>query len=425
MHPAVEKSKKYVFPAVSNYYQEPLVAARGEGKYVYDDAGKQYLDFFGGILTISVGHCHPTVTRRICDQVNRLQHTSTVYVIEPMVELAEKLAQITPRNLQKSFFSNSGTEANETAVLLAQIYTGRQEVIALRHGYSGRSVLARALTAHASYRNTTTQLPFVKHAHNAYCYRCPFGLTYPSCDLKCARDIEELILTETNGQIAAFLAEPIQGVGGFITPPKEYFQEAVAIIRKYGGAFICDEVQTGFGRTGTKMFGIEHWGVEPDIMTFAKGLANGAPIGATIARPEIADSWRGPTISTFGGNPVSMAAALGTLEVIEKEDLPRNVEVVGSRLREGLLTLQDRYPCIGDVRGMGLMQAIEVVREGKAPAPDLVLQVFERTRELGLLIGRGGLYNNVIRITPSMNISGADVDEALRIIDQAFASLPV
>lgn len=423
MNPVVEKHKKYIFQALGNYYQEPLVAVRGEGQYLYDDAGRQYLDFFGGILTVSVGHCHPEVTKRIVEQATRLQHSSTVYVIPPMVELAERLARITPGSLQKSFFTNSGTEANETAVLLAKIYTDRQEVVALRHGYSGRSMLAMSLTGHASWRSGGTHILGVKHAHSPYCYRCAFGRTYPDCDLECARDLEELIKTETSGRIAAFLAEPIQGVGGFITAPKEYFQVAVPIIRKYGGVFICDEVQTGFGRTGGKMFGIEHYGVEPDIMTFAKGLANGAPIGATIARPEIADAWQGPTISTFGGNPVSMVAALATLDVIEKEDLPHNAEVVGAHLKQGLLGLQEKHRCIGEVRGMGLMLGMEIVHEHKEPAADLVAQIFEKTKELGLLIGKGGLYGNVLRITPPLNITAADVDEAVRVLDKAFASL--
>ncbi len=419
-----DKYKKYVFPSVSAYYKEPLTMVRGQGKFLWDDQGRQYLDFFGGILTISVGHCHPEVTRRVTEQVGTLVHTSTIYHLQPQADLAERLAQLTPGNLQKTFFTNSGTEANETAVLLAKLYTDRQEIVALRHGYSGRSMLAISLTGHASWRSGGTHILGIKHAHNPYCYRCAMGLTYPGCELRCATDLEELIRTETSGQVAAFIAEPIQGVGGFVTPPKEYFQIAIPIVRKYGGVFICDEVQTGWGRTGGKMFGIEHYGVEPDIMTFAKGLANGAPIGATIARPEIADSWKGSTISTFGGNPVTMTAALATLDVIEKEDIPHNAEVVGAHLRQGLLALQEKYPCIGDVRGMGLMIGVELVHAHKQPAADLVPRVFEKTRELGLLIGRGGLYGNVIRITPPMNITKADADVALAALDRAFASLP-
>lgn len=422
-HDVHRKQKEYLFPNVATFYEDPLVLVRGEGQYLWDSEGRQYLDFFGGILTVSVGHCNPKVNARVLEQNQILQHTSTLYETIPQVELAEKLAQITPGRLQKSFFTNSGTEANETAVLIAQLYTGSQEIIALRHGYSGRSVLARTLTAHSGYRNVSTQLPFVKHAHNAYCYRCPFAMTYPACDLRCAKDIEELIQTETSGQVAALLAEPIQGVGGFITPPDEYFKEAVAIVRNYGGLFICDEVQTGWGRTGTFMFGIEHWGVAPEIMTSAKGMANGLPIGWTIAHPEVADAYRKATISTFGGNPVTCTAALATISVIEEERLAQHAEATGRILKDGLLALQQKYPCMGDVRGKGLMLAVEFVHEGKRPAADIVKRLFEATKERNLLIGKGGLYGNVVRITPALTVTPAEVHEALRILDEALAEV--
>ncbi|MFQ5814755.1 MAG: aspartate aminotransferase family protein [Anaerolineae bacterium] len=419
----LKKQEQYVFPSMITYYEEPLPFERGEGQYLYGVDGQRYLDFFGGILVVSVGHCHPRVTERICQQVRTLQHTSTLYPHANMVNLAEKFAQIAPGKLQKSFFTNSGTEANETAIMLAKVYTDAQEVIALRHGYSGRSALSMALTGHANWRIGGTQLLGIKHAHNAYCYRCPFNREYPDCDLECAYDVEELIQTTTSGRVAALIAEPIQGVGGFITPPPEYFPIVVDIVRQYGGIFICDEVQTGLGRTGEKWFGIEHWGVEPDIITCAKGIANGAPMGATVATAEVADSFEGLTIATFGGNPVSCAAALATIEVIEEENLASNAQVVGSYLREKLEELQEKYPLVGDVRGMGLMQGVELVREGKKPAVEEILQVFEATRRRGLLIGKGGLYGNVIRIAPPLNIAKADVDEAIRILDEAFAEV--
>ena len=419
----LKKQEQYVFPSMITYYEEPLPFERGEGQYLYGVDGERYLDFFGGILTVSVGHCHPKVTERICQQVRTLQHTSTLYPHANMVNLAEKFAQIAPGKLQKSFFTNSGTEANETAIMLAKAYTDAQEVIALRHGYSGRSALNMALTGHANWRIGGTQILGIKHAHNAYCYRCPFNREYPDCDLECAYDVEELIRTTTSGRVAALIAEPIQGVGGFITPPPEYFPIVVDIVRQYGGIFICDEVQTGFGRTGEKWFGIEHWGVEPDVITCAKGIANGAPMGATVATAEVADSFRGLTISTFGGNPVSCAAALATIEVIEEENLASNAQVVGSYLRGKLEELKEKYPLVGDVRGMGLMQGVELVREQKEPARQEILQVFEATRRRGLLIGKGGLYGNVLRIAPPLNIAQADVDEAVRILDEAFAEV--
>ncbi|UCC89438.1 MAG: aspartate aminotransferase family protein [Anaerolineales bacterium] len=421
----LEKQHKYLWPSHITYYRQPLPLARGEGMYLYDVEGNQYLDFFGGILTVSVGHCHPKVTQAITHQAQTLVHTSTLYPHQNHVNLAQKLAEITPGRLQKSFFLNSGTEANETAVMLAKAATGAQEVIALRHGYSGRSALAMTLTGQSAWRLGGTHILGIKHAMNPYCYRCPLKLSYPSCGIACAEDIEDLIRTTTSGRVAAFLAEPIQGVGGFVTAPPEYFEIAVGIVRRYGGLFICDEVQTGFGRTGKYWFGIQHWGVEPDIMTMAKGIANGSPMGATIATPEVADKLQGLTISTFGGNPVSCAAALATIQVMQEEASPTHVEEVGAHLRQGLEALQQKYPLIGDVRGMGLIQGVEMVldRQTKEPATQQVAHMFEATRERGMLIGKGGFYGNALRISPPLVATKDDVDQALEILDHAFAEV--
>ncbi len=418
-----EKHKKYLVPCVATYYKEPVILDRGKGKYVYDIDGREYLDFFGGIVTISVGHCDDEITTKTCEQMRRLQHTSTMYPTVPIVSLAEKMAQITPGKLQKSFFTNSGTEAVETAILLAQLYTRSHEIIALRHGYSGASLLAMNITAHGNYRLVESLVPGIKHAHNAYCFRCAFGKEYPHCDLDCARDVKELIETTTSGHPAAFIAEPIQGVGGFITPPKEYFKEVVSIVKKHGGLFICDEVQTGWGRTGGKMFGIEHWEVEPDIMVMAKGAANGAPVGITIATPEVGESLKGSHLSTFGGNPVTATAVLTTIDVIEKRELVQNAEKTGIYLKDGLNGLKEKYRVIGEVRGMGLIQAMEIVKAEKEPAPDVVAEIFEMTKEQGLLIGKGGLYGNVIRITPPLTIEKGDIDQAVQIMERAFEKI--
>ncbi len=410
-------------PCVANYYAEPLVLSSGKGRHVYDNEGGEYLDFFGGILTTMLGHSHPHVNSRVIEQIGKLQHTSTLYQTLPQVQLAEKLAKITPGNLQQSFFTNSGTEADETAVLLARKYTGCDEIIALRHSYSGRSNLALNLTAQSRWRQAGSTVAGIKHAHNPYCYRCAFHLEYPACDLACARDLEELIQTTTSGRIAGFLAEPIQGVGGFIVPPKEYFEVAVGTVRKYGGVFICDEVQTGFGRTGGKMFGIEHWGIEPEIMTFAKGMGNGFPIGGTIASKDVAGSMTGLSISTFGGNPVSCTAALATIEVVENEKLPGRVAENGDYLIGMLKQMQKKYDIIGDVRGMGLMIAVEIVGKNKIPDPDKVIRVFELTKQARLLIGKGGLYGNVLRISPPLNVETEDIDKALKILDNVFKNV--
>ncbi|MFC1549859.1 aspartate aminotransferase family protein [Candidatus Neomarinimicrobiota bacterium] len=419
-----QKHDEYFFKAVKNFYQEPLVISEGKGLYVKDLDGNSYLDFFGGILTTSVGHANEEVNTKVIEQVNKLTHTSSLYQVESVVTFAETLARITPGDLKKSFFTASGTEADETAVMMAQLYTGNDELIVLRHSYSGRSILAQSMTAHSGWRALSTQVAAIKHAVSPYCYRCPLKLKYPDCGVACAEDVDELIKTTTTGAIAGMMVEPIQGVGGFITPPKEYFKIVAEIVRHYGGIFISDEVQTGFGRTG-KMFGIEQYDVQPDMMTMAKGIANGLPLGATITRGEIANALVKNSISTFGGNPVSCAAASAVIEIIERDDLAANCEQLGKVLREGLESLQKKYPKkIGDVRGMGLMQAVELVvdetKHDRTPDAKAVDQLMEETKKLNLLIGRGGLYGNVIRISPPLNVTEEAVHKALQIFDNAF-----
>ena len=414
--------KEFIFPSVFHFFRTPLVIERAKDQYVWDADGNQYLDFFGGIVTISVGHCNDKVNARVHEQVDKLEHVSTVFATEPQVALAKHLAQIAPGAIKKTFLSNSGTEANETALLLARCYTGSSEIIALRHSYHGRSSLAMSITGQSTWRLGPPLQAGIVHAHNAYCYRCPFGLSYPSCDVRCAHDLVELIKTTTSGRIAGMIAEPIQGVGGFVTPPKEYFGIVAGIVRQFGGVFISDEVQTAWGRTGHRWWGIEQWGVEPDILTSAKGMANGLPIGLTMARPEIADALKGVTISTFGGNPVANTAAKAVLELIEEENLRANAADTGAYLRAGLEAMREKYPLIGDVRGMGLMQALELVtdRQAKTPAVAETLAMMEACKDQRLLIGRGGMYGNVLRVTPPLNISRADVDQFLERLDAAF-----
>jgi 4-aminobutyrate aminotransferase len=425
MSETLRKHKEYVFPAVTPYYQEPLALERGQGMYVWDEQGDRYLDGIGGILTISVGHANPTVVEAIVAQVKTLQHTSALYLNRPQSDLAETLAQITPGRLQKSFFTSSGTEANDTALHAAKTYTGRQEIVVLRHSYGGRSATALSACGHYTWRPLPAQVPGIVHAPAPYCYRCPFKLTYPECGLACADDIEDVIRTTTTGEIAAFMAETILGVGGFIVPPPGYFQRAVEIARKYGGLFICDEVQTAWGRTGEKWFGIEHWDVEPDILTSAKGMGNGVPIGLTIATPEVADRYPGVTFATFGGNPVSMAAAQAVIQVIEERDLRRNAAETGAYLRQRLEMLKEKHACVGDVRGMGLMQALELVkdRRTKEPHPQGVLQVLEETKRRGVLLGKGGLYGNVLRLGMPLIAEPAHVDELIAALDAGLAAV--
>lgn len=422
---AVRKHKEFLFPAVANYYQEPIALTHGEGEYVWDDQGNKYLDCFGGVLTVSLGHANPRVNAGWKSQVDKIAHTSTLYANQPQSDLAEKLAEISPGKLKKSFFSNSGTEADDTAVLAAKLATGNQEIIVLRHSYAGRSATALSSVGHKTWRPVASQVPGIIHAAAPYCYRCPFKLEYPSCGVACADDVEDIINTTTTGNIAAFMAETILGVGGFIIPPKEYFPRVAEIARSHGGLFISDEVQAAWGRTGEKWFGIEHWGVEPDIITSAKGMGNGVPIGWTIATPEVADAFPGLTFSTFGGNPVSCAVGLAVIKVIEEDDLRTNARVVGDYLKNRLLELQEKNEIIGNVRGMGLMLGIELVkdRKTKEPNPEAVLRVFEETKRRGVLIGKGGLYGNVIRTGLMLNSTTETVDQLVGVLDEAFLAV--
>lgn len=414
-----------MFPAVTPYFGDnPIIVDRAKDQYLWDVDGTRYLDFFGGVLTVSVGHCNEEVTAAAIEQLQKVQHTSTLYINEIMVRVAEKVAALTPGRLQKVYFTNSGSEANETAIMAARMYTGNSDIIALRHAYSGRTMTAMSVTAHGTWRLGNTFDGTIKHVRNPYTYRAPLGLSPEQVVELCVQDLEETLATVTNGKIAAFIAEPIQGVGGFIVPPQDYFKRVVPIIREAGGVFIADEVQTGWGRTGGKWFGIEHWGVEPDIMTFAKGMANGSPIGCTIATPEIADAVRGLTFSTFGGNPVTMAMALATINYIEKYNLLDNATQQGGTLRERLDELKSEFPFIGDVRGMGLMQGIEVVQPGtREPDSERTAALMGAARDLGLLLGKGGLYGNVIRISPHLNVSDEDMDAATDIIAGACAAV--
>ncbi len=421
---AVRKHKEFLFPAVATYYEEPLALVKGEGEHVWDDQGNRYLDCFGGVLTVSVGHAEPRVNKAWIDQVNSIAHTSTLYANKPQGDLAEKLAEISPGNLKKSFFTNSGTEADDTAVLAAKLATGHNEIVVLRHSYAGRSATALSSIGHHNWKPVASQVAGFVHAHAPYCYRCPFNATPENCGLACANDVEDLIQTTTTGKIAGFMSETILGVGGFIVPPKDYFKRVHEITKKYGGLFISDEVQTAWGRTGDKWFGIEHYGVEPDIMTSAKGMGNGVPIGWTIATEEVANAFPGLTFSTFGGNPVSCAVGLAVINVIEEDGLRTNCRVVGDYFAERLEELKEKHEIVGDVRGMGIMRGIELVKERKTkePHPQAVLKVFEETKRRGVLIGKGGLYGNVIRTGMMLNASKNTVDELITAVDAGLTA---
>jgi len=425
----MERYKRFLSPSTLTYYQEPVVVDRAKGVRVTDVDGTEYLDFFGGILTVSLEHGNEHVNQSVKVQLDHLSHISTLYPTAPVLEVAEMLAARAPGNIEQSFFVASGTEADEMAVMMAMSHTGSTELIALRNGYSGRSMLAQALTAHSPWRVMPTQISGIKHAHAPYCYRCDMGLHPDTCGRACAKDIENLIKYTTTGKIAGFLAEPIQGVGGFVVPPKGYFEVAVGIVKKYGGLFIADEVQTGFGRTGGKFWGIEHFGVEPDIITMAKGMANGLPAANCMTTPEVAASLpeKGMTISTFGGNPVSMAATKATVEVIDTEDVVMRTQRLGEFVEGRLKQIQERFPCnVGDVRGMGLMQALELVvdetKKDRTPEAALTGRVFEEAKKRGVLLGKGGLFGNVFRLAPPMLISQEDLEHGLDVLEESLAA---
>jgi alanine-glyoxylate transaminase / (R)-3-amino-2-methylpropionate-pyruvate transaminase len=415
----------YLTPGLITYYRDPLMLVEGRMQYLWDETGKRYLDGFAGIVTVSVGHCHPEIVAKVQEQAGRLQHTTTIYLHPTVAQLGQKLAAHMPADsgLSVSYFTNSGSEANEIAVLSAREYTGNVDVLSLRNGYHGGTQGAMALTAHGTWKFKTSPSANVQHAPCAYCYRCPYGLTYPSCGVKCAHDVENLIRYETSGEVACFIGEPIQGVGGTVTPPPEYFQIVYDIVRKHGGLCIADEVQTGFGRTGTAFWGFQNYGVTPDLVTMAKGIGNGAPLAACVTRPEIAKTMKNRIhFNTFGGNPMSVTQGLATLEIIDRDSIQQNALKVGGHLKERLAGLAERRRLIGEVRGMGLMLGVELVedRQTKAPATAAAAQVLELAKERGLLLGKGGLFGNTLRIKPPMCITKDDADFLVDCLDEVL-----
>lgn len=419
--------QKHLLPSVTHFYREPLHLAKASMQWVWDVEGKRYLDSFGGIVSISAGHNHPRIKKRLRDWIDddKPQHTTVFYLTEPVAELAERLAKITPEGLKRFFFTNSGSEANELAILLARQYTKRTEIIALRHSYHGGTTGALSLVAQHTWKWGGPGLSGVYHSAQPNCYRCPYGATPDRCALECADDVEETIKTSTCGQLAGLIVEPIQGVGGFIVPPKEYFPRVHAIAKKYGGIYISDEVQTGVGRTGQHWFGVLHNGVVPDLMTMAKGFGNGATIGGVVTREEIADSMKGKLhFNTFGCNPWATLQAAETLSILEDENVLERAERLGKLLIEGIRDLQKKSKTIGDVRGRGLMVGVELVKDKatKAYGAEETIEVMEEARARGLLIGKGGLYGNVIRLTPPLCVSESDINEIVRIFAGSVAA---
>lgn len=428
--PSIEEVKRlrkaYMNPGIFLYYKEPIMLVEGHMQYVWDETGKRYLDGLGGIVTVSVGHCHPKVVAAANRQTETLQHSTTIYLQPNVAEYAEALASKMPGDLKVCYFVNSGSEANDLALLMARAYTGNYDVIALRNAYHGGNAAALSLTAHSTWKFNIPHSFGVHHAQAPYPYRGAFGYEDPDAGRKYAEDVKSVIDFATSGRIAGFIAESIQGVGGFVVFPDSYLEHTYAHVRAAGGVCIADEVQTGFGRTGSHYWGFETQGVIPDIVTMAKGIGNGVPLAAVVTTPEIASALTSRIhFNTFGGNPVVSAVGKAVLEIIDEEHLQENSARLGSRILDGLAKLKDKHSIIGDVRGKGLMLGIELVtdRGTKEPAKAECAQVVERAKELGLLIGKGGLHGQTIRFAPPMCITNADADFLLEVLDQAFSEL--
>lgn len=418
--------KAVVNPALFHYYKEPLMIVEGKGQYVFDETGRRYLDGFAGIVTVSVGHCHPKVVAAANAQNQLLQHTSTIYLHPNLPLYAAALADKMPGDLKVVYLVNSGSEANDLALLMARAYTANYDAIALRNAYHGGSAGTMGLTAHSTWKFNVPHSFGVHHALAPDPFRGPWGHDDPLAGQKYAADVRELISFATPGKIAAFIAESIQGVGGTVVFPDGYLKEAYAHARAAGGLCIADEVQAGFGRTGTHYWGFETQGVIPDIVTMAKGIGNGAPLAAVVTTPAISQALTSRIhFNTFGGNPVCCAIGKAVLEVIDEEKLQQNCLTTGARLMDGLRGLQEKHSLIGEVRGKGLMLGVELVKDlgTREPAKAECAQVFETARELGLLIGKGGLNGNVLRIKPPMCINPADADFMIEVLDRALAAV--
>ena len=418
--------RQYLSPGLFLYYRRPLMLVEGKLQWVWDETGRRYLDAIGGIATVSVGHCHPHVVAALQAQNATLQHSTTLYLNPRIGEYAEQLAATLPGRLKVCYFVNSGSEANDLALMMARLATGNFDVVALRNGYHGGNASGMGATAQSNWKFNVPQSFGVHHAVAPYQYRGPFGYDDPAAGHRYAEDVRNLIECSTSGQVAGFIAESIQGVGGVVAFPDGYLRDVYAHVRAAGGVCIADEVQTGFGRTGTHFWGFEAHGVVPDIVTMAKGIGNGTPLAAVVTTPEIAAVLtRKVHFNTFGGNPVACAAGRAVLDVIAREKTQANCLELGRHLRAGLERLQAKYPVIGDVRGAGLLLALEFVRDPKTkePAREACAQVFENTRELGLLVGKGGLYGQILRIAPPMTITRSDADFILAALDEAIGAL--
>lgn len=418
--------KAIMAPYLNPLYTSPVSIDRGQGSYVWDIEDNQYLDFFGGVLTTMIGHNNPAVTEAIQSQAAKVLHTSTLYLSEPMIEFAEEIGAASGIPDARVFFTTSGSEANDTALMLATSFRNSNEILAMRHSYHGRTFATQAVTSQSTWLSSRISGLSVNYVQGPYRLRSPFeNMTDEEFTKACVLDLQQILDTATTGNVACLIFEPIQGVGGFAIPPDGFFGEMNKVLSNYGTLLISDEVQTGWGRTGDHFWGYEAHGITPDMLTFAKGVGNGATLAGVIARAEIMENITALNFSTFGGNPLSCAAGLATFKELINQNMLQNASEMGSRLMQGLQPTVDKAPWL-KIRGRGLMVALEAVRTEHdntfEPYPQRASELLEACKQNGLLLGKGGAFGNVIRITPMLNVTPDEIDEGISILNEAILS---
>lgn len=418
----IAKKQRYLIPCVYHFYRNPPQIVRGEGIYLWDSKGKTFMDLYSGVSVHALGHCHPELTEEICRQVQTLQHTTTIYLTEPIVNLAEALANVLPGEIDKSFFCASGSEANEGAALLATLYTGRNEFLAFQNGLHGRTKLTMSLTGMSFWRTDPNPVGGIVHVPAPHCRQCPWGRTYGQCSYECVSAVETAIKTSTSGKPAGMFVEPIQGNGGIIVPPMDYYPKLKTVLDHYGTLLIADEVQTGLGRTG-KMYALENWEVTPDIITGGKALGGGGPIGYFSTTAEIAAAYTRPGASTFGGNPVTAQAGLTFLKILQRDGLVDQACEKGKYLKNKLATVGEKYQIIKEIRGLGLMIGVEIQGNSHCSAGEITDNILEQMKDKGYLLGKTGPGRNVLTFMPPFIIESRDMDEAVKVLDEVLETI--
>ena len=423
----LERYLSSMAPYLKPFYETPISIEHGQGSFVWDVEGNEYLDFFGGVLTTMIGHNNPAVTEAIQSQASKVLHTSTLYLSEPMIEFAEEISAASGIPDARVFFTASGSEANDTALLLATSYRNSNEILAVRNSYHGRTFATQAITGQSTWLSSRISGLSVNYVQGPYRLRSPFqDIPDEKLTEMCVADLQQILDTTTTGNIACLIFEPIQGVGGYTVPPDGFYGEMQKVLSNYGALTISDEVQTGWGRTGDHFWGYQAHGLIPDMLTFAKGVGNGAAIAGVVARAEIMEKVTALSFSTFGGNPLSAAAGLATFRYVMQNNLQKNAKDMGIRLIEGLESICEATPWIGELRGRGLMVALEIVSgDGQAIEPDPIKagELLEACKDQGVLVGKAGVFGNVIRIAPMLTVSAGEIDQGIKKVSEAIHSI--